>query len=99
VAEPRLTIRPLAVRDTESAFDWYESQRPGLGERFIIELAATYERIRSGPLRYQELRAGVRHARLRTFRYAVYYLTEDDQIVVLAVVHPSRDPSEWQSRL
>jgi plasmid stabilization system protein ParE len=65
---------------------------------FLDELRATYGRIVEGPLKYQHLRSGIRRALLRRFPYAVYFAVEEAAIVVLAVLHASRDPAEWQRR-
>ena len=94
----RLVSGPRADLDIEATFHWYEHEQPGLGLDFLDELRATYDRIASGPLKYQELRSGVRRALLRRFPYAVYFAIEGHVIVVLAVLHASRDPAEWQRR-
>ena len=36
--------------------------------------------------------------RLRRFRYAVYLVVDDRKVVVVAVLHASRDPTDWQRR-
>jgi toxin ParE1/3/4 len=41
----------------------------------------------------------VRAARLRKFTHVVYYRIHDDRVEVLAVMHGSRYPSEWQARV
>ncbi len=94
----RLVSEPNADFDIEATFNWYESERAGLGLEFLRELRATYGRILEGPLRYQELRSGIRRALVKRFPYAVYYAIEVDAVVVLAVLHASRDPAEWQRR-
>jgi plasmid stabilization system protein ParE len=72
---------------------------PGLGLEFLAELRAAYHRIQTGPLSYEELRAGIRRALTKRFPYAVYFSVEADLIVVLAVLHTARDPAEWQIRI
>jgi plasmid stabilization system protein ParE len=98
VTEYRLISEPPADLDVEAAFEWYENERPGLGVEFLDELRATYNRIAAGPAKYQELRGGIRRALLRRFPYAVYFAIEGDVVVVVAVLHVSRDPAEWQRR-
>jgi plasmid stabilization system protein ParE len=98
VTEYRLISEPLADLDVEAAFEWYENERPGLGLEFLDELRAAYSRIADGPLKYQHLRSGVRRALLKRFPYAVYFAIEGDIAVVVAVLHASRDPAEWQRR-
>ncbi|MFN8625776.1 MAG: type II toxin-antitoxin system RelE/ParE family toxin [Candidatus Binatia bacterium] len=96
--EYRLISEPPADLDVEAAFEWYENERPGLGAEFLDELRAAYKRIADGPLKYRELRGGIRRALLRRFSYAVYFAIEADIVVVVAVLHASRDPAEWQRR-
>jgi plasmid stabilization system protein ParE len=65
---------------------------------FLDELHATYDRIADGPFKYEDLRSGIRRALLRRFPYAVYFAVEVDVVVVLAILHVTRDPAEWQRR-
>ena len=94
----RLVSEPQADLDIEATFHWYENEKSGLGVDFLDELRAAYDQITEGPLKYQELRSGIRRALLRRFPYAVYFAIEGNVIVVLAVLHASRDPAEWQRR-
>lgn len=94
----RLVAEPQVDLDVAGAFNWYENEQAGLGLEFLEELRATYDRIVEGPLKYQDLRSGIRRALLRRFPYGVYFAVEGDAIVVLAVLHASRDPAEWQRR-
>lgn len=98
MTEYRLLAEPRADLDAAATFDWYETEQAGLGEEFLDELRATYHRVSDGPLAYQDLRSGVRQALVRRFPYAVYFAVEGEVIVVLAVLHVSRDPAEWQRR-
>ena len=92
----RLVSAPYADLDVEAAFEWYENERAGLGLEFLDELRATYNRIADGPLKYLLIRSGIRRALLRRFPYAVYFAVEGDVLVVLTVLHASRDPADWQ---
>ena len=94
----RLIAEPRADLDVAAAFEWYETEQAGLGREFLAELRTTYDRVADAPLQYQHLRSGIRRALLRRFPYAVYFAIEADVVVVLAVLHASRDPAEWQRR-
>lgn len=96
--EYRLVAEPQVDLDVAAAFQWYDKEQAGLGHEFLYELRTTYNRIADGPLKYQHLRSGIRRALVCRFPYGVYFATEDDVIVVLAVLHVSRDPAEWQRR-
>lgn len=94
----RLVSDSRVELDIEAVFSWYETERSGLGEEFIGELRACYERIMRYPLGYQDLDDGIRRALVRRFPYCVYFAVEGDAIVVLAVLHAGRDPAVWQRR-
>jgi plasmid stabilization system protein ParE len=98
VTEYRLVAEPRADLDVAATYQWYESEQAGLGLEFLEELRAAYDRIVDGPFGYQDLRSGIRRALLRRFPYAVYFATEADLVIVLAVLHVNRDPAEWQRR-
>jgi toxin ParE1/3/4 len=65
---------------------------------FLDQLGTAYDRIADDPFKYQDLESGIRRALLRRFPYAVYFAVERDVVVILAVLHVSRDPAEWQRR-
>ena len=94
----RLVSDPQSDIDIEAAFRWYENEQTGLGLEFLDELRAVYDRIVDGPFKYLQLLSNTRRALLKRFPYAVYFVVEDEIIVVLAVLHTSRDPAEWQRR-
>ena len=96
MTEYRLVAEPRADLDVEAAYQRYENEQAGLGLEFLDQLDASYDRIADGPFTYQDLRSGIRRALLRRFPYAVYFAVEADVVVVLAVLHVSRDPAEWQ---
>ena len=95
----RIIVRTQADLDVDEALAWYENERPGLAIEFLGELRATFDRLADGPFKYQHLRSGVRRALLKRFPYAVFFIVEDDVVLVTAVLHTSRDPATWQRRI
>jgi toxin ParE1/3/4 len=93
-----LIIREEAEADLAYARKWYDQQRAGLGDEFILCVDAAFERIRRMPEVNPILHKGVRRALVRRFPYGVFYRFEVDYISVLAVMHNRRDPRRWQSR-
>jgi hypothetical protein len=55
VTEYRLVAQPRVDLDVAATFDWYEKEQAGLGQEFLGELRATYDRVADGPLKYQHL--------------------------------------------
>ena len=92
-------LRPEAHADIRAAHAELEHVRPGLGRKFAARVRQVLERIETLPELYGLLWQDVRAARLRRFRFVVYYVAFDDRVEVLAVMHGARDASAWQSRV
>jgi len=93
-----VVLRPEASRDAEEVRDHFDSLRTGLGQTFLDRLNEALARIGTMPELYGVVWRNVRALRLRQFTYVVYYRVHDDCVEVLAVMHGSRDASDWQVR-
>ncbi len=94
----RVNIQPRAEAEADEAAAWYETQQPGLGIEFLLELDAAIERAAENPLAYGAIFREVRRVLARRFPYAAYFLYERELVEVFAVLHQHRVPSRWQSR-
>ena len=92
-------LQPAAEADIQATHDALEQVRAGLGGQFAARVREVLERIESMPEMYGVIWQDVRAARLKKFRYLVYYVVFADRVEVLAVLHGSRDASAWQSRV
>ena len=90
-------VRPGAQADIREAAQWYESQQPGLGSEFTLQLDALFERIGHNPLQFPEIGSGVRRALLQRFPYAIYFVIAAYPVVI-AVLHQRRHPDTWKRR-
>jgi plasmid stabilization system protein ParE len=95
----RVVVRPAAAADIEDAYQWYESQRPGLGEEFLAALRSTRDRVLEHPEAVPVLHRDTRRAIIpQRFPYGLFYRIHGDTIVVVACMHAKRDPQRWQRR-
>jgi toxin ParE1/3/4 len=94
----KVVFRPAARAEFDGAALWYEDRQPGLGARFVAEIQYAVELASRHPERHPIKHEQIRCLRARRFPYSIYYLVEQDRIVVLAVFHARRDPAIWQSR-
>lgn len=92
-------LRPAADDDIQATHDDLEQVRIGLGDQFVTRVRETLEQIESMPELFGVVWQDVRAVRLRQFKHVVYYVVFPDRVEVLAVIHGSRDPSIWQSRI
>lgn len=94
----KLEFHPDAEMELVEAAVYYETEVPGLGERFEAEIL----RATSLLLKYSEAGTPVdpalRRFVLRRFPFTLYYSTVSEVLRVEAVAHHSRRPGYWKSR-
>lgn len=76
----------------------YESEVPGLGERFGDEVESVVELLLENSKLGAVPEGEIRHFVLRRFPHSVIYAVIDDLLYVLAVAHGSREPGYWAPR-
>jgi plasmid stabilization system protein ParE len=87
-----LIIKPRAMLMTKDAYDWYETQKKGLGEEFLNELDAAYLKLESHPEYFGKVRKNFRQAALKRFPFVIVYEVIKTEVVVFAVFHTRRNP-------
>lgn len=91
-------LRPWAEHDIQSAFEWYEFQRAGLGAEFLAALRERLEAVRAKPESSPVLYRGIRRALVSRFSYFIFYVAQPERVAVLAVLHHVRNPGIWPRR-
>lgn len=94
-----IVFRQEVYNDIKTAYDWYESQRVGLGEDFLLTLEESYVKITRTPKIYQDIYKTVRRKLVSMFPYGIYFVIRNDSIIVLAILHTKREPLKWQDRV
>ncbi len=95
---------PEALEEYRAASNWYEAQRPGLGEVFMDAVDAAIESILDPSMRwgfYGDRRHSpqVYSRSVGGFPFDIVYLVIDDEVVVVAYAHERRRPAYWAQRL
>ena len=91
-------LRHEAEADIPGARDQLETVRVGLGNQLLARVREVLARIEMMPELHGKVWENVRAARLKQFRYIVYFIVLADRVEMLAVLDGARDPSSWQSR-
>jgi len=87
---------PSAQADVDAALAWYDRRASGLARRLLDELTVAFDRITGNPFQFPLIEEPVRRTLLHKFPYSVYYLIEEEIVVVIAVVHQRRHPDTWK---
>jgi len=94
----RYVFHPEALSEYAEAVQYYIEQRVEVAQAFINAIKDTVYRIREAPTRYAAIDKDVRRCMARRFPYGILYTIEQDYILILAVMHCSREPGYWKSR-
>ena len=95
----KLRFSAAARRDLNEAALWLELQQPGLGERFLKEVAQAQRLILDRPEAWHPLGLRLRRCRLKRFRYGLIYRLTADAIEVIAIAHDRQKPDYWRDRV
>jgi plasmid stabilization system protein ParE len=93
-----VVLRPRAEDDIRTIAAWYESRQAGLGEEFLVQLGEALRHIAEFPLASTVVYRSIRRARVAKFPYLAFCVVEQSRVVVLAVLHTSRNPANWPRR-
>jgi toxin ParE1/3/4 len=94
----RLIVSREAHADIEEAVAWFRGISPRLPVRFGVELERIYTSILEHPLMYPVVYKNFHRALLRRFPYSVFYIIDPPVVLIVGVVHQSRDDSTWKRR-
>jgi toxin ParE1/3/4 len=95
----RAAFTPRATADIETAFNWYEQQRDGLGGEFETAVRQALDLVENMPELGPIVQQDVRRVLISRFPYAVYYRVTDAAIEIRACLHQRRSPRVWRRRL
>jgi plasmid stabilization system protein ParE len=88
----RINITPAALDDLQSGIDYYNTQKKGLGKRFLERIHNSLTRIRENPLAASIAYNDVRYKVIETFPYVILYNVNDDRIIILRVFNTHLQP-------
>ncbi len=95
----RWEFHPEALEEYREATLYYADRDPVLALRFVEAVEDTIRRILESPERWRVLDEDVRRCLTHVFPYGVLFTIEADFILIVAVMHCSREPGYWKRRV
>lgn len=87
-----LQIKEEASLEIIEAFLYYEEQKTGLGEKFLVQLEKYLKILRETPFLYQTKSFSFREAYLIKFPYLIIFEVVSSEVIVYSVFNTSRNP-------
>jgi plasmid stabilization system protein ParE len=88
-----------AKTDIAEARNWYRREAPEQIPRFRQSLKEATDLTAAMPLAFADQGGGLRSVGLKVFPYRIWYVVEDPGVVIILVIHTSRDPALVDQRL
>ena len=93
-----IVLLPATTADFQSAFNWFEGLKAGLGSAFESEFFAALERVKSNPELFAETASGYRACRLKRFSAVLYYRISVNAVVITGLFVNGRDDATLADR-
>lgn len=89
-----LKVSAIAFQETDNAFNYYEEQSPGLGERFLKSIEDAYFKLSLPPQYYGFIRVdeNIRDMKISTFPFVIIFEIVGNSVLVLRVFNTNRNP-------
>lgn len=83
-----------AQKDILDSIEWYNDEKENLGFEFYNDLIQKLSLVSSNPLHYSTRVKNVRATNLKNYPFLIYFKIDNQNslIVILGVLHTSRDP-------
>lgn len=94
-----IRIRPEAELEIEEAVERYRQESPRIADRFLMDIDASFKKIRTSPKLYPPYTRSTRRRILGSFPYSVIYQEKQDVILIVAVAHAKRREGYWGQRV
>ena len=88
----KLSFSRLAHSEFKDAKAYYDLQQEGLGERFKDHIRESTDMIKRFPLLYPKVTDTVHRVVLHKFPYSLYYMIDNEMIIVVSIAHQHRKP-------
>jgi plasmid stabilization system protein ParE len=95
----RYEFHPEALDEYNDAALWYAERDHGTAAKFVDCVEEAIERVVESPQRWRVIDQDIRRCLTHIFPYAILYTIEEGFILIVAVMHASREPGYWRSRV
>jgi len=89
----------LAKLEFHDSIKYYETQQKGLGKKFDNSIKKSIDKILEFPNAFYKIDNSIRKYVVNKFPYNIYYLIEDDTIVILSIASQRKKPLYWIDRV
>jgi toxin ParE1/3/4 len=97
----KLLTTDQADEDLSEIMEWYEKERTGLGDEFLLKYLQLEDRLAKNPYLYQKILDQYRRGLVDHFPYSVWYeiMETTQEVEVSTITHQSRSMETIRKKL
>ena len=95
----KIKFLSIAEKELKEAIDYYNYQLSSLGKQFFKEVNSGIDRISMYPDAWTKVSENLRRYLVKHFPYAIYYVHEETEIIIVAIAHLHRKTEPFKSRI
>ncbi len=95
----KYVFHPEALIEFSEATIYYFQKSSKLGAAFYAEIETTIHQIVENPKLFRLIEEDIRCCFTRRFPYGILYTVEKNYVLIVAVMHYSREPFYWKHRI
>ena len=93
-------FHPDALHEYAEATEYYAGISPALGSAFVAQVESGINQILFYPQAWPLIEEDIRRHLIKRFPFGIYYTIDNNtSIIIQAIMHLSRKPGYWRSRL
>jgi plasmid stabilization system protein ParE len=95
----QLKVSATAYQKTDDAYEYYEEQSQGLGERFLKSLEDSYLKLSQTPQFYGCIQydKNIRDIKIKTFPFVIIFQIIEKSVLVLRVFNTNQNPESLKN--
>jgi len=94
-----IRLLDVAQQELDEAIEYYNERSPGLGDHFLLEALAAFERIKKFQKAWNPYTENTRRCQTHRFPYGVIYQKLESEILIVAVANLHKRPGYWLDRI
>lgn len=94
-----IRLLDVAQQELDEAVEYYNRESSGLGDQFLLEALAAFERIRKFQRAWHPYTENTRRCQTHRFPYGVIYQILESEILIVAVANLHKRPGYWADRI
>jgi plasmid stabilization system protein ParE len=94
-----IRVLDVAQQELDETVEYYNNELPGLGDKFLLEVLSSLERIQQFPEAWHPFTQNSRRCQTRRFPYGIAYQILESEILIVALANLHPKPGYWLDRI